>query len=630
MFVQIPYSRKRLALQVSAIALGTLVLAACGGDSKPADNTGFSMEAVPAPDSDFAKREVVASPSAEVDGEQVDIQFHTLLRSGDAPDGDPVFGQLVDQTGAAIYEGASPAISDSNEHTSLLPIGDRLFSVSQFENNPGAMFLIELDQNRENGLLAPKALWQIDQTSVHGGWTHCAATVTPWNTHLASEEYEVNARNLNTSTGEIPSSYYDDMARYFGGDYLSMNPYWWGWNIEVKVDAVGDNDPTTTLTKHYAMGRLAFELSYVMPDKKTVYMSDDGTNVGLFMFVADTAGDLSAGNLYAAKWNQTSSAGLGAADLGWVDLGHATDAEIAAHLALSGTGRVNFADIFDAVDPVGASDASDPATICPATYTPVKAGDVGPSSEKVECLKVKSGMEQVASRLETRRYAALMGATTEFRKEEGITFDPASKRLFISMSEVERGMENFAKDGSASLKYDLSSANHIQLDDYNLCGGVYQLALGTDAAIGSDYVAQTMQGLVAGIPASYPGTSPYATYTCDKDGIANPDNLTFIKGRNKLIIGEDTGSGHQNDAIWLLDLAAVDSANPKAGLTRILTTPYGSETTGPYWYPDINGFAYLMTVVQHPYGESDSDKLAPGSLDHRAYTGYVGPFPAVK
>jgi hypothetical protein len=35
-----------------------------------------------------------------------------------------------------------------------------------------------------------------------------------------------------------------------------------------------------------------------------------------------------------------------------------------------------------------------------------------------------------------------------------------------------------------------------------------------------------------------------------------------------------------------------------------------------------------MSGVQHPYGESDQDKLIPGSGDERGYTGYIGPFPA--
>lgn len=64
-------------------------------------------------------------------------------------------------------------------------------------------------------------------------------------------------------------------------------------------------------------------------------------------------------------------------------------------------------------------------------------------------------------------------------------------------------------------------------------------------------------------------------------------------------------------------------------MTRITTTPYGAENTSVDWYPDINGFAYLMTVVQHPYGESDEDKLQNPD-DARAYVGYIGPFPAFK
>ena len=63
-------------------------------------------------------------------------------------------------------------------------------------------------------------------------------------------------------------------------------------------------------------------------------------------------------------------------------------------------------------------------------------------------------------------------------------------------------------------------------------------------------------------------------------------------------------------------------------LTRIQTTPYGSETTSPYIYPDINGFAYMMSVIQHPFGESDKDALKVED-EKRGYTGYVGPLPAL-
>ena len=44
-------------------------------------------------------------------------------------------------------------------------------------------------------------------------------------------------------------------------------------------------------------------------------------------------------------------------------------------------------------------------------------------------------------------------------------------------------------------------------------------------------------------------------------------------------------------------------------LKRLQTTPYGSETTSPYWYENINGCAYFVSVVQHPYEESDNARV---------------------
>ena len=52
-------------------------------------------------------------------------------------------------------------------------------------------------------------------------------------------------------------------------------------------------------------------------------------------------------------------------------------------------------------------------------------------------------------------------------------------------------------------------------------------------------------------------------------------------------------------------------------------------TTGVYFYPDINGYAYIKAQVQHPYGESDTDKVGPDASVTQSYTGYIGPFPAM-
>jgi len=79
--------------------------------------------------------------------------------------------------------------------------------------------------------------------------------------------------------GNTVGSYAAVMSLYFGGDGTSdsakatMNPYDYGFPIEVKVGANG----IATVEKRYAMGRSANELSYVIPDQKTAYITDDNT-----------------------------------------------------------------------------------------------------------------------------------------------------------------------------------------------------------------------------------------------------------------------------------------------------------------------------------------------------------------
>jgi secreted PhoX family phosphatase len=570
---------------------------------------------VKVPETDAEKRAILVSNTVTINDKNYPIDFHTLLRSGQQV-GEAVFGQLIDSQGKPLVaEDGSPYISNDNDFSSLIPVGKKIFMVSHFESRPAAMYITELEQNPETGRLTAISTKPADFSKVRGGWVHCAGSVTPWNTHLGSEEYEPDADKRDPDTGSI-NDYYDAMGAYYGGDLLKLNPYDYGYTIEVKIlNEAGDH----TVIKHYAMGRLAFELTYVLPDNKTAYLSDDGTNVSLYLFVADRQMDLSSGTLYAARWNQTSAADGGSANLDWVNLGHATNADIKAYIDKG----ITFADIFDKVAPTEAD-------TCPAGYTSINAGH---QEDKMgnfhQCLKLKPGMELAASRLETRRYAAMMGATTEFRKEEGITFNPVTNTLYVAMSEISRGMEDQQKNGKDNNKYDVGGFNQIKLP-YNLCGGVYALDLEKNDTIGSAHVAKNMRGLIVGrmtqaydenstLPA-YEG--PFANNKCDLDSIANPDNLTFIPEYNTLIIGEDTGSGHQNDMIWSYNLKTKT-------LTRIQTTPYGSETTSPYIYENINGFGYLMSVVQHPFGESDADQLNEAQ-EAFGYTGYIGPFPALK
>lgn len=561
--------------------------------------TDIEFNEVKVPLNDTEKRAINASEGVKISGKEYKIGYNIIMRSGDKV-GDEIFGALYDINGKLITtKDGSPRISNDNDFSSLHTYGDKIFMISHFETRPAAMYITELNQDKTTGKLSPVNTKNIDFSKFGGLWVPCAGSVTPWGTHLGSEEYEPDARMIkeNGEGGE----YYNLMAEYFGGDLTKVNPYNYGWTPEVKIiNEKGD----VNVTKHYAMGRIAHELSYVMPDRKTVILSDDGTNTGLFMFIADKAGDLSSGVLYAAKWHQTDNQNGGSAKLEWISLGNANDNEIKKEIDKG----IKFSDIFDM--------AEFKDDICPDGFTATKANVDSNQETAPECIKLKHGMEKIASRLESRRYAAIKGATTEFRKMEGITYNNDLNEIYIGMSEINKGMESFKSKGKDSLKYDVKGVDDIRLL-HNTCGAVYRLTLKKDDKIGSNFVPDVMSGMIAGKYA----TTGDKLNTCDLNGLANPDNVTYINGTGTLIIGEDTGSGHQNDYIWSYDIQ-------KDKLTRILTTPYGSETTSPYYYNNIGGFGYIIAVVQHPYGESDEDRLQ-NSSDARAYTGYIGPFPVI-
>jgi len=538
--------------------------------------------------------------------------FHKLVTTGYQDNGE-TFGWVKDKNDQGlmfpdgskyICNGTNQGVGSGLDHSSLIQQanGD-LRLVAQFECQVGAMYTAGIDQDAATGALSMKSgsLQFVSQAGEFGGYTHCAGMVTPWNTHLGSEEYEPNARSEEATadaTGKTGDKYYNATFPFWTGTVddtqgnsatAGMNPYFYGWVPEVAADGTG-------FTKHYAMGRFSHELAYVMPDQKTVYLSDDGTNDAIYRFVADTAGDLSAGTLYAAKMTQVSAANGGSFNISWISLGHADDATIRSYVAA----RKQFSDLFTTYSPN--ADGT-----CPSgTATNTEAG--------LECLAIndvdgQNGVdavdEMIVSRLETRRYAAMKGATTEFRKSEGITMDPATKTMYFSISSIERGMEDGYSDVKQTDKYDKGGNNDVRLPA-NVCGGVYAMPMD------DQYVAGQMNALIVGKPANYAADSEYAGNGCDVNGIANPDNITFIPGTKTLLIGEDTGK-HINNMLWAYDV------DTKA-LKRVLTVPKDAEVTSTDWV-SFGNYAYITVVGQHPMAKQDVSADQKETL-----LGYVGPF----
>ena len=502
------------------------------------------------------------------------IEYTTLMTTGDVIGGKTV-GAILDVNGNPIMDtstgGSIPFVSDTPDGQSVMQIGSTIQMVSQFEyvsNDasgasrygvlPAMMNLSQLAQTTD-GKLAVASLSNIDTKDVGGLWITCAASMTPWTSHLGSEEYEPDAKlvELGTATGTNaltgPNAYF--------GDTTTANVYNYGFIHETTVDSAGK----TKVVKHYSMGRTSKELAEVMPDKKTVYMGDDGGYVMLFAYVADTAGDLSAGTLYAAKWTQTSTATDRAvkANLTWIKLGKATDAEIKTFI----TNKIKFSDIFET------------AAAATAGFTKIK------TYKGTEYLKLKPNMEKAAAFLESRRYGALLGATSEFNKMEGVTVNAKDKKVYVAISYTDGGMLTSSTDPVDDIKVPVEKA-----------GAVYELSLATGQkdtagnAINSDYIASTMNAVTALIGLTVAKDS--LGNTADQSKIANPDNLKYSEKMRTLFIGEDSGM-HINNYVWAYN---VDTKK----LSRILSNTAGAEATGLQAIENMNGFGYVMSSIQHP------------------------------
>ena len=527
------------------------------------------------------------------------LAYQPFFMTGDmVPDGKGgkmLAGGYYDINNQPIIDRSVPGkerhfFSDCPDGSSLLTMkgaqvagvtGNAVFAVVQFEYTtrdqkqaamygqlPSPIAVLTLDQDPQTGKLSLVKYHNVDTSSVNGLWITCGASLSPWNTHLSSEEYEPDAAAIASNVQ------FQAFSKNLFGDAAKANPYHYGHLPEITVHADGSG----SVVKHYCLGRISHELVQVMPDRRTVLMGDDATNGGLFMFIADREADLSAGTLYVATWTQTSGIGPGAGTLSWVRLGHATSAGIKA-LA----DKLKVADIMD----VKTSDPQD------ASYTKI------PFNGKFNWIRVKPGMEQAAAFLETHRYAALKGGSLGFTKMEGTTVNAKDKIAYSAMSYVQTSM----LDGSGGIKVQGPKAGAVYA--LNMKGGQRDLS---GSAIDSAWVPVDMAPPAALIGEDLKQPDALGNLA-HADKIANPDNIKFSEKLRTLFIGEDSGM-HVNNFLWAYN---VDTKQ----LSRVLSCPAGAESTGLHAVDEINGWTYVMSNFQHagdwekPLHDKVKDALDP-------------------
>lgn len=516
------------------------------------------------------------------------LAYQPLFITGDrVPDGqgsDTIAGGCYDIHNRPIIDRSVPGkqrqfFSDCPDGMSLLALanpavpgvqGNTLFAVVQFEYTsrdqsgrklaaplPSPIAVLTLDQDPATGRLSLLRYHNVDTSAVHGLWTTCGASLSPWNTHLSSEEFEPDA------TTAAVSKWFRGFSQNLYGDPDQANPYHYGHVPEVIVHP----DGTGSVRKHYCLGRISHEVVQVMPDERTVLMGDDWDNGGLFLFIADRARDLASGTLYVAQWQQSSGQGPGAARLAWIRLGAATSAEIRALI----DGGIKAADIMD----VKTAAPQDPG------YTRI------PYAGRFNWVRVKPGMDKAAAFLETHRYAALGGGSLGFTKMEGTTVNARDRIAYVAISRIETPMTNGA--GGIRVEGPYSGAVYA----LNLRGGQKN---SDGRAMPSDWVPVDMAAVPRLVAEDFGGgkrrRQDAAGNYANPDRIATPDNLKFSETLRTLFIGEDSDT-HVNNYLWAYN---VDTR----ALARVLSCPAGAESTGLHAVDEINGWTYIASNFQHP------------------------------
>lgn len=516
------------------------------------------------------------------------LAYKPFFTTGDlVPDGNGgkvLAGGYVDIVNRPIMDKSMPGkerqhFSDCPDGTSLLKLdhpkvagikGKAVFAVVQFEylNNdlggadtygtlPSPIAVLTLDQDQTTGALTLVKYHNVDTSEAQGLWIACGSSLSPWNTHLSSEEYEPDAHFVSEN------KMFKAFSKNLFGDESVANPYHYGHLPEVKVNP----DGTGTIVKHYCLGRISHELIQVMPDNRTALMGDDYTNSGLFLFVADKEKDLSAGTLYVAKLGSGFS--INPADAGaklsWIKLGHATSKEIEKM-----------------------ANTLKPSDI----MTVLKADPKDTSFTKVfyngtaNWVKIKPGMEKAAAFLETHRYAYLMGGSMGFSKMEGTTVNIKDKVAYSALQNIQDSMVKTGKGWNA--------ASGIALDKALVAGGVMASTLTggqvdqTGTAMKSEWVPAVMSAYLMGEDIASDALGNLA----NPDKISNPDNLKFSEKLRTLFIGEDSGT-HVNNFVWAYN---VDTKQ----LSRLMSMPSGAEATGLGVVDDLNGWMYITSNFQHP------------------------------
>lgn len=433
-------------------------------------------------------------------------------------------------SGDKIIENNAP---DFNGYVSTGEGEGYLFT--NWESYPGGVSRMKIEKDEFGSWSVAEAM-MVDFDSVGGTAANCFGSVSPWGTPLSSEEWIVRSTvdsTTDASWNDPANTSTDNLEALTAPDF--PNPYRYGYTVEI-TNATSDKPVPV---KHYTIGRYEHENSTVMPDRRTVYSSQDDTGGVLFKFVADADEDLSSGTIYGAKLVQDAGSTEPATtgfDVTWVELASGDNATIEAWISE-----------YDGID---TSDYVEGETSY-MTLADVQAwanGDANYPSVADGGSAVTAGqaMDDRAAFLESRQAAKMKGATAEWRKLEGISINH-DRAL-----EAVGGVEAIAnEDVTAAYMYmGIADLDNTLIDDegdiqlsarVKDCGGVYR------AKLEENYNLARIEPVVMG--GTY-RSSLTGALRCDVEQLSQPDNVIVMRD-GRIIIGED--GFQENNTLWMYD-----------------------------------------------------------------------------
>ncbi|MFB6090987.1 MAG: alkaline phosphatase PhoX [Halobellus sp.] len=519
------------------------------------------------------------------------------------PDGEP-----IDEFSGSKYSqfGNDP---DMNQFVPT-PEGEHDgYLFTNFEQTPGTLTRMPIEVDDDGGIEADlenttnlantEALRELGGTKIN-----CYGDLSPWGTPLSAEEEYAHPRvSLTATVSEMlekggvgrrgaaafwnrpdPSAiqgkvgeYYDSgwyvqgffalagnelLAYYLGAEPVDQegetntsrpiagrypNRYDYGYIVDFR-DPDAEDPADIEPVKYYVMGRAAWEAPDVQRDQRTAYLTSDGSNKGLYKFVADRPipsyrdpMDV-AGTLYAPRVTNKAAAqnrppGEVDLEIEWLELGHATNREVKEWID-----EYEHVTQVDYLETHAETDWRDDlqAAIEEADREVVENGnrDYITDEEIVEWADQyeRRGPGEVDERLrrvpflETRAAAKEIGATIEFRKAEGIdSVENATPGdyVYIGLSEVNDG---FADDEG-------------KIRTQRVDGGmVYR------AELEPDYNVSTLEPVIVG---------PDATDRAEvaDDALLNVDNV-WVMDDGRVICCEDADQlsrSYPNDCMYIFD-----------------------------------------------------------------------------